>query len=610
MQGMAGYVGRRSALPILLDELKRLECRGYARTVIAYQNGHGLESCKTWEEAARLQSAFSLSLPESRVGIGYTERGADDNTRSPLDAAAHHEEGMRAVCIGTVDTAENLRSLLPVKGSAWQSPADTELMATFIAGLLQGGIPVRDAIEKTVAMLPGRYALAFLFENIPETIYLIKNGSPLVAALGDNEVFFGSNMLSVFPYTRKFVFPEDGQICRLRWNGFEVMQNHSVREMSPEGDKREVGPGVSPVEKAENADLLLEEIHEQPKAVMDTIGDWIDDSDGLLEELGLKRNLQRVRRLHIVGCGSSYHAGLVGRYIIEKFVHIPVNIDISSEYVCMRPNITKGTYFVALSQSGETADTVAAQRDARNKGAFVLSVCNVAGSTSTREADTVLYTRAGCEQGGASTKVFAAQLAALCLLGIALGEKRGTLNEVEVETLKSLLLNLPGLIVRALANEEKVGDIARRLSRSHGFVYLGRGINYPVAKEGALKMMELSSVHAEGYPIGELKFGPLALIGDGVPVIFVSPIESLDDEILREITKVKAMGGRVVVVTDSPASVSKVADEMLVVPPTHPALMPFLTVIPLQLLGHHVGRIKDGQREGQPGRAKMTIGIH
>jgi glucosamine--fructose-6-phosphate aminotransferase (isomerizing) len=594
MRGIVGYVGRKNALPVLIDELKRLEYSSCACTVIAYQNGKGIESCKTRGGPARLRVVLPSPLPDARVGIGYADWTADD-APAEHNAAMHHEMGLRVVCAGTVDAPEKLRAHVAAKGTWGQSLTDMELISASIADSMRRGITTGDAIGETVAMLPGRYALAFLLENSPETIYLIKNGHPLVAALGDNEVFFGSDTLSIFPYTRKFIFPEDGRLYRLRQDGIEREHLQTSREISWRENSTEAGEDIPPAEKAGDADRLLREIYEQPKAVMDTVREWMDDPEGLIDALGLTRGIRNVRRLHIVGCGSSYHAGLVGRYILEKFVHVPVNVDISSEYVYMKPNITKGTYFVALSQSGETHDTVEAQRDARKKGAFVLAVCNVAGSTSTREADSVLHTRAGRETGGASTKAFAAQLAALCLLGIALGKRKGTLHDLEVETLKSLLFNLPGLIARVLGNEKKIRDIARMLVRSKGFVYLGRGSNYPVAKEGALKMMELSSIHAEGYPIGELKFGPQALIRDGVPVIFVSPIESLDDEILHEITRVKEMGGRVVIVTDSPASVSMIADEVLVVPSTHPALLPFLTVVPLQLLGYYVGSIKNGQ---------------
>lgn len=338
--------------------------------------------------------------------------------------------------------------------------------------------------------------------------------------------------------------------------------------------------------------VLLKEIYQQPQAVGDTIMEWLDDTDGLLRELGLAHGINNIRRLHIVGCGTSYHAGLVGRYIIEKFVHIPVIVDIASEYGYMRPNITKGTCFVGISQSGETVDTIEAQRDARKKGAIVIAVSNVPGSTATHEADAVLRTRAGQEKGGASTKAFSAQVAALCLLGIALGIKKHTLHDIEVETLRSLLFSLPDLIAKVLKNDRKISDICRTLIPSRGFVYLGRGINYPVAIEGALKMKELSNIHAEGYPTGQMKFGPLALIGDGAPVIYLCPIESLDNDILHDITRVKAMGGRVVVITDSPALMNSVADDVIVVPSIHPAFTPFVTVVPLQLLAYRIADIK------------------
>ncbi len=352
--------------------------------------------------------------------------------------------------------------------------------------------------------------------------------------------------------------------------------------------------GTFPVCKGdEPGGFLLGEIFEQPRAVRDTLMEWIDNPEGLLKELGLQHGVNNIRRLHIVGCGTSYHAGLVGRYIIEKFVHIPVIVDIASEYGYMKPNITKGTCVVAISQSGETADTVEAQRDARKKGAHVIAVSNVAGSTATREADSVLRTRAGQERGGASTKAFSAQMAALCLLGIALGIKKRTLHEIEVDTLRSLLFNLPALIARVLENDRKITEIAGSLLHSRGFVYLGRGINYPVAVEGALKMKELSNIHAEGYPTGQMKFGPLALIGDGAPVIYLCPIESLDNDILRDITRVKTMGGRVVVITDSPALMHGMADDVIIVPSAHPALSPFVTVVPLQLLAYRIAGIRN-----------------
>ena len=359
--------------------------------------------------------------------------------------------------------------------------------------------------------------------------------------------------------------------------------------------------------------ILLKEIYEQPRAVMDTLRERIEDTDRLLDELGIGHGVNNLRRLHIVGNGASYHAGLVGRYIIEKFVRIPVNVDLSSEYQYMNPNITKGTYFIALSQSGETPDTIGAQREARKKGALVFSVCNVAGSASAREADSVLYTYAGREKGATSTKGFSAQLAALCLLGIALGVKKGTLHKIEVETLKALIMTLPALISEVLRNDTKIRDIAGTLANSGGVIYLGRGINYPIAREGALKMKELSFIHAEGYAIGQLNFGHSKVVGRDAPVVFLSPIESIDDRMLNDIAKVKAVGGRVIVITDSPASISGMADHLIIVPSIHPALLPFVTVVPLQLLAYHVADVKgcDMDRPGAAAETEMdAYGVH
>ena len=361
-----------------------------------------------------------------------------------------------------------------------------------------------------------------------------------------------------------------------------------------------VGRNSFPAEREGCGHVLLKEIYEQPMAVFDTLREWVDDTDGLLKQPRISHQISNnnPRRLHIVGCGTSHHAGLVGRYIMEKFVHIPVSVDISSEYRDMKPVITKGTWFIGISQSGETVDTIEAQRDAREKGALVFTICNVAGSTAAREADAVIYTRAGAERGGASTKAFTAQLAALCLLGIALGVKKGTLHSIEVETLKSLLMNMPGLIAKVLKSEKKISDIARTLLNSRGIVCLGRGINYPVAIEGALKMKELSHIHAEGYSIGEMDHGPMTLIGDGTSVVFLVPIESLDDQVLGDIERVRRVGGRVIAITDSPASLKEMADDLIVVPSAHPALLPFVTVVPLQLLAYHVGLMKGCSTDG------------
>jgi glucosamine--fructose-6-phosphate aminotransferase (isomerizing) len=322
--------------------------------------------------------------------------------------------------------------------------------------------------------------------------------------------------------------------------------------------------------------------------------------------MGIMGTISDLARIHIAACGTSYHAGLIGRYMIEQFVRIPVAVDIASEFRDLCPIIPNGTMLITITQSGETADTLAAQREAKEKGARTLTICNVVGSTTTREADSVLYTRAGLERGVVSTKAFTAQLAALSLLGIALGTKNGELSNLEVRTLMPFVLDLPRLIRQALQTDAVVKEIAKTLAGADNILYVGRGINYPVALEGALKMKELAYIHADGYPAGEMKHGPIALIEDGVPVVFLATIDGIHRKILSNIEEVKALGGRIIVITDSPAAFHDKADDMIVVPSTHPALAPFVTIVPLQLLAYHVAVIK-GCNVDQPRNLSKSI---
>ena len=352
--------------------------------------------------------------------------------------------------------------------------------------------------------------------------------------------------------------------------------------------------------------FMLKEIYEQPQVVMETLREWINGPDRLMDEMAISAATGDLARIHIAACGTSYHAGLIGRHMIEKLVRIPVTVDIASEFRDLCPIIPQGTMLITITQSGETADTLGAQREAKEQGARTLTICNVAGSTITREADSVLYTCAGQEIGVVSTKAFSAQLAALILLGIALGSRKGELSDLEIQTLMPYLQDLPRLIRQALQTDEAVKRIAKSLSGADSILYVGRGINYPVALEGALKMKELAYIHADGYPAGEIKHGPIALIEDGDPVVFLATMDGMHGKILSNIEEVKALGGRIIVVTDSPAAFRDKANDMIVVPSTHPALVPFVTVVPLQLLAYHVAVIK-GRNVDQPRNLSKSI---
>jgi len=591
MCGIVGYVGKKDSLQLLFDGLSRLEYRGYDSSGIAFKNGLGIEVYKTPGKLKNLRKILPTLLPAITIGIGHT-RWATHGAPSAANAHPHTVKGVSVVHNGIIENYRELRADLTSTGHIFTSQTDTEVVPQLISRYLDSGLPIEEAIRRAITRLRGAYALGIIYEGSPDMLFAIRNGSPLVIGIGTDAQYIASDVPALLPYTKNFIHLEDRHMAILRSSGVDLKHVESPETLQLEGKIVTVNWTTEMAEKQGYNHFMLKEIYEQPEAVMDTLREWIDDTNRLMEEMGFASTIKDLRRLHIAACGTSYHAGLVGRYMIEKFVRIPVAVDIASEFRYMCPVIPKGTVLITITQSGETADTLAAQREAREKGARTLTICNAFGSTTTREADSVLYTRAGLEIGVASTKSFTAQLAALSLLGIALGTKKGKLSDLEIQTLKPFLFDLPRLIRLALRTDRAVKEIAKTLVDVKSMLYLGRGINYPIALEGALKMKELSYIHAEGYPAGEMKHGPIALIEEGVPVVFLATIESLHEKILSNIEEVKARGGRIIVVTDSPAAFRDKADDMIVVPSTHPALVPFITVIPLQLLAYHVAVIK------------------
>jgi glucosamine--fructose-6-phosphate aminotransferase (isomerizing) len=607
MCGIVGYVGRKESLQVLVDSLARLAYRGYDSAGIAFQNGNGLEIYKTQGRIHDLQQILPIPIPSIRIGIGHT-RWATHGAPSTANAHPHSVGGVTVVHNGIIENHRALRKSLEAEGTTFLSQTDSEVIPHLIDRHLQRGLPIVDAILKTIADLRGSYALAILHEGTPDRIFAVRSGSPLVLGISDHGHFIASDVPAILPFTRKYVFLEDGHLAVLQADGIELKSIDPLADLPLAGRIVSVDWSPSLAEKQGYEHFMLKEIHEQPQGVANTLREWIDDTDRLVDELGIATRVKDLRRLHVAACGTSYHAGLVGRYLIEKFVRIPVAVDIASEFRYMSPVLPKGTAFITITQSGETADTLAAQREAKQQGAATFTVCNVVGSTSAREADAVLYTRAGPEIGVASTKAFTAQLAALSLLGIALGVKKNKLNEIEIQTLKPFLLELPRIIEQALQTDGAVRAVARTLLEAQTILYLGRGINYPVALEGALKMKELAYIHAEGYPAGEMKHGPIALIEDGVPVIFLATVDGLHEKVLSNIEEVKARGGRVIAITDAPAAFREIADDIIVVPSTHPALVPFVTVIPLQLLAYHVAAMK-GCNIDQPRNLAKSVTV-
>ncbi len=603
MCGIVGYIGDRSALPVLMDGLKRLEYRGYDSAGVAYINGNGIEIKKTKGRIEDLRRILPLPVPEAKIGVGHT-RWATHGAPSDKNAHPHACGGIVVVHNGIIENYRELKARLQTEGHEFTSDTDTEVIPRLISSYMRQGAPIEEAIKKAASDMRGSYALGIIGQDCPEKLYAVRNGSPLIIGVGQDEYFFASDIPAFLQFTKKFIFLEDGQMCvmsraqaRLEPLGPAVQPTKGPGPGAPGKTEAADGPWVVEVDwtpemaEKEGYDyFMLKEIYEQPRTVRDTMREWLENPVAMLDSLGLtSKMVLGLRRLHIAACGTSYHAALVAKYIIEALAHLPVDVEIASEFRHREQLIEKNNLFISITQSGETADTLAAQREASKKGAFTLTICNVVGSTASREADSVLYTRAGPEIGVASTKAFTAQLAALCLVSIVLGMKRGRLIAAEAETLTGQLKKMPSLIEKALACDKQTMEIASRIKGSRSMLYLGRGINYPIALEGALKLKEISYIHAEGYPAGEMKHGPIALIDSGMPVVVVAPVNNLFEKTLSNIEEVKARGGRVIVITDEPPGLRAMVDEVIEVPSAHPVLSPFLNVIPLQLLAFWSG---------------------
>lgn len=596
MCGIAGYIGWRNALPVLIETLKKLEDKGYDSAGLAFRNGKGVEVYKAEGGMENLAWIFAPALPNARIGLahaGWLEKGDESLHNGYLESFG----GAAVAYNGAIKNCLELVSFF--EGEEDECASSLQTIPLAFSHCLREGISPLKAIRKITSVLKGNYAMGIMCDTFPDTLFVVKSGCPLAVALGEGEYFFASDAADLPAYSKKLFFPENGQICVLRRDGFQAHEIISPEKLPGRYEVGDLEWSRAGVHGKGYDHLMLEEIHEQPMAVMDTIGEWLDDPEEMLNDIGIGDVVKHIRRLHIVGCGTSYHAGLVGRYIIEKFVRIPVITDMASEFRYMDPVVSKGTLFVALTESGETSDTVAALREAKEKGAHVFTICNTAGSTAATASDSVLYTRAGREVAEVSTKAFAAQLAALSLVGIALGIRKGKLSDLETETLKSVLVDLPNLIRKALSTEAKIRGIAEKLVDAKEIFYLGRGINYPIALEGALKMKEVAHIHAGGYPAGEMEHGPIVLVKQKTPVVVMAPLDGLYGKILSNIQEIKARGGTIVAVTDAFAALKDRVEEVIVTPPTHPALSPFVNIVPLQLLACQIGALK-GHRADRP----------
>ena len=593
MCGIVGYVGHRDAVAFILPGLRRLEYRGYDSAGIATVSQMTLDVRKTTGTIADLEALVSSDRPRGTLGVGHTRwathgRPSDANAHPHLDCQSQ----LAIVHNGIIENYRELRKTLAAEGHRFRSQTDTEVIAHMIERYLSGGLPA--AVLRAARDLHGAYAIACIDANAPNTLVALRRGSsPLVVGFGREEMFVASDIPALLEHTRETLVLDDGELAVLTPDGI------TLRTLDGVPIRRQ--PSTIPwdgeaAEKSGYPHFMLKEIFEQPEAIRNTMRDRVDPEgpDIRIPELGLKdRELAGLNRLCFVACGTSWHAALVGKYLVEAFARLPVDVDIASEFRYRRPVLDSRVLTVPISQSGETADTLAALREARDQGSRAIAICNVVGSSLAREADGVVYTRAGIEIGVASTKAFTAQLVAVTLLALKLGLARNLVDPALVRQVIKALLELPDLLSVVLGQSDAIRGVAERFVDHDRFLYLGRGLNFPLALEGALKLKEISYIHAEGYPACEMKHGPIALIDSHMPVVAIIPKGATYNKMMSNVDEVKARDGIVIAVaTEGDEDIRAKVDLTIPVPPSLEWLQPLLLAAPLQLLAYHLGVLR------------------
>ena len=592
MCGIVGYCGAREAAPILIEGLHRLEYRGYDSAGVAVQNGTGVVLRKLAGRVVRLHQLLDAEPVIGQSGIAHT-RWATHGAPTRTNAHPHTDctGTIALVHNGIIENADALRTKLQAAGHEFSTETDTETLAHLIEEA--PGATLEDRVIAALQHVEGTYGLAVISSAEPGKIVVARQGSPVLLGIGDKEYFVASDASAILEHTRSVVYLDDGDIAVVTPQGYRVLdreQRDQVRQVS------DIEWDLAAIELGGYPHFMLKEIYEQPETVTATLRGRLlfDEGSARLNGLNLTpEDCVGIQRILIVACGTSWHSGLVGRYALEELARIPVDVEYASEYR-YRPRLhLPGTLAIAISQSGETADTLEAMRAARAAGCRVVGIVNTVGSTIARESDGGIYLHAGPEIGVASTKAFTSQITALLLLGLYLARQRGVLSEEEGRAFAVELSNLPELVTRTLELSEGVAELAKSYAETRNALYLGRGVNFPVALEGALKLKEISYIHAEGYPAAEMKHGPIALIDENMPVVFVAPHDQVYQKVLANMQEVKARGGRILALTsEGKGDLGRLADHQLYVPPVAPLLSPVVTAIPLQLLAYHIAVLR------------------
>ena len=611
MCGIVGYIGPREAYPILIQGLKRLEYRGYDSAGVALSNGR-LDIYKKMGKVSALESLADSERPQATLGIGHT-RWATHGEPSDRNAHPHSSNSGRLVIVhnGIIENYAQLKELLVGKGYTFSSDTDTEVLVNFIEYIQdQEKVNLQQAVRLALNEVVGAYAIVVMSTDEPDQMVVGRLGSPLLLGLGDNEFFVGSDATPFIDSTKKVIYLEDGEMAVIQRSGVVVRKIAS--DLPVDNVIHKLQLDLAAIEKGGFDHFMIKEIFEQPKSILDTVRGRLNFKTGEVKMAGLDAisdKLLGAQRILIIGCGTSWHAGLVGEYLIEDLARIPVEVEYASEFRYRNPVVGPLDVVISVSQSGETADTLAAIKMAKARGATVFGICNVVGSSIARETHAGAYTHAGPEIGVASTKAFTAQVAVLTMIAMWLGQQNGQLSAARSAELARELELIPAKIHSMLQLDDQIREIAKTMVGCSNALFLGRGYNFPVALEGALKLKEISYIHAEGYPAAEMKHGPIALIDEHMPVIVIAPFGELYDKLVSNVQEVKARKGRIYAITgEGSDAIAAVSDELIAIPSTDEALTPLLTTVPLQLLSYHVAVLR-GCNVDQPRNLAKSVTV-
>jgi len=607
MCGIVGYTGYRQAMPVLMDGLKRLEYRGYdSAGIVLFEDGR-LVAEKKAGKIKRLEEKLSEMNFNSGHGIAHT-RWATHGEPTDLNAHPHYDcrEKIALVHNGIIENYRTLKQFLTEKGHNIRTDTDTEILAHLVEEHYDGNLT--EAVRNALMQVEGTYGIAVISSDNPDVIVAARQGSPLVLGHGNKENFIASDVSAILAYTNRVVYLEEGEIVTIKSDSYDIT---TIDRMHRTPKIEEISWTLDMIEKSGYDHFMLKEIHEQAATIRNAIRGRLNFDEGIpiLNGLNLQYDeLRRIDRIIITACGTSWHSALIGEYMIEELARIPVEVEYASEFRYRSPIIEENTLLFVISQSGETADTLAAMREARQKGATVLGICNVVGSTIARETDGGVYIHAGPEIGVASTKAFTSQVMVLSLITILLARMRQLSVTQGLELVKALQ-KIPDQVERCLSIEEQIKDIAGEYYKKNNFLYLGRGVNFPAALEGALKLKEISYIHAEGYPAAEMKHGPIALIDENMPVVVIALKDSVYDKVLSNIEEVRARNGKVIAIaTEGDTEIAEKANHVIYIPETFRLFSPLLSVIPLQLLAYHIAVLR-GCHIDQPRNLAKSVTV-